>query len=84
MNKEFRPEASANIWSSMLMERAGGVVRGPRGEEARVLGEEARRRLSGQGFSTKGREERRMSRSGFGSLGQIRVLTNPLPEPRRG
>ena len=40
------------------------------GEEARVLGEEARRRLSGHGFSTEGREERRMSRSEFGDLRQ--------------
>ena len=33
----------------------------PPGEEARVLGEEARRRPSGHGFLTKGREERRMN-----------------------
>jgi hypothetical protein len=33
-----------------------------------VLGEEARRRPSGHGFSTEGREERGMSRSEFGDL----------------
>jgi hypothetical protein len=65
----------------MMIEEGGWRGSVPPGEEARVLGEEARRRLSGQGFSTKGREERRMSRSGFGSLGQIRVLTNSKPEP---
>jgi len=52
-------------------------------EEARVLGEEARRRLSGQGFSTEGREERRMSRSEFPRWGNERA-DEPKPEPRQG
>src|SRR5512136_647372 len=55
----------------------------PPGEEARVLGEEARRRLSGHGFSTEGREERRMSRSEFPRWGNERA-DEPKPEPRWG
>jgi hypothetical protein len=51
----------------------GGTVRGPKGEEARVLGEEARRRPSGHGFSTEGREERGMSRSEFPRWGNERA-----------
>ncbi len=50
--------------------RVGRVARfgAPAGEEARVLGEETRRRLSGHGFSTERREERRLSRSEFADL----------------
>jgi len=51
---------------------------------AKGLGEEAPRRLSGHGFSTEGREERRMSGSEFSSPGKTSVLTNPKPEPIRG
>ena len=42
-------------------------------EEARVLGEDARRGLSGHGFSTEGGEERRMSRSEFPRWGNERA-----------
>jgi len=45
----------------------------PAGEEARVLGEEVSRGLSGHGFSTEGREERRMSRSEFPRWGNERA-----------
>ena len=48
--------------------RGGWRGSGTQGEEARVLGEEARRRLSGHGFSTERREERRLSRSEFADL----------------
>jgi len=51
---------------------------------AKGLGEEAPRRLSGHGFSTEGREERKMSGSEFSSPGKTSVLTNPKPEPIRG
>ncbi len=47
-----------------------------------MSGEEARRRLSGHGFSTEGREERRMSRSEFPRWGNERA-DEPTPEPRR-
>jgi hypothetical protein len=48
------------------------------------LEEETARRLSRHDFSTEEREERRMSGREFPSLGEIRVLTNPKPEPLRG
>jgi hypothetical protein len=51
---------------------------------AKGLGEEAPRRLSGHGFLTEGREERRMSGSEFSSPGKTSVLTNPKSKPIRG
>jgi len=80
INKKW--EARAIIrWHFVL----GGMDAGlkPPGEEARVLGEEARRRLSGHGFSTEEREERRMSRSEFPRWGNERP-DEPKPEPRWG
>ncbi len=55
---------------------AGDCPEPARGEEARVLGEEARRRLSGHGFSTEGREERRMS---LNELGDLREQSTGVP-----
>jgi len=72
----------ARIRVVLYIGRDGCRPEAPR-EEARVLGEEARRRLSGHGFSTEGREERRMSRSEFPRWGNERA-DEPKPEPRRG
>jgi hypothetical protein len=70
---EFSTKHLPSRDASMLGERGwrgSGLLLG---EEARVLGEEVRRRLSGHGFSTEGREERRMSRSEFPRWGNERA-----------
>src|SRR4030043_1024147 len=69
-------EATASVRTSMGTEAGYSCFLGT-GED---LGEEVRGRLSGQGFSTERREERRRMRSEFPRWGNKRA-DEPIPEP---